>query len=66
MSNELNGFKMKKSYGLGVLLKLTKTYVNGIKICEEDGQWASNVGRSELCHAMEMTVRAHNINVKVE
>ena len=64
MSNKSFVFKMKKNYGLGVLLKLTKTYIRGIKICEEDGQWASNVGMSELCHAMEITARAHNIKVK--
>lgn len=61
-----NSFEMAKSFGLGVLLKLTKTSVGGIKIWEREGKLRSNVGRAELCLAVDKTIKAHHINLKVK
>ncbi len=66
MGKEEIALEMNKSYGLAILLKLTKTYIRGIEVCEHNGRWATNVGRKELCYAMDMTVRDHHINVRID
>lgn len=61
-----DAFEMDKSFGLGVLLKLTKTSVDGIQIWEREGKLTANVGRTELGRAVDRTIKAHHINLKVK
>lgn len=59
-------FEMVKSFGLGVLLKLTKTNVGGITIREQNGRFLSNVGRAELQMAVDKTIRDHHIRLRTK
>jgi len=58
-------FQIKKTFGLGVLMKLTKKNVQGLEIATVGDQFVTNVSRDKLLHAMEHTIELHNIRVKV-
>ena len=56
-------FSIKKTFGLAVLLKLTKTHVAGIEITERLGMLRSNVNMTAMNNAVEKTMAAHNIRL---
>ncbi|MCP4021339.1 MAG: hypothetical protein GY729_05810 [Desulfobacteraceae bacterium] len=66
MSNENENFKMKKTFGLGVLMKLTKKNINGITISTSGDKFVSNVSFGELQDAVNNTLTAHNIHLKID
>ena len=59
-------FEVKKTFGLGVLLKLTKKNVPGIEISTNGNKFTSNVSLNELSEAVETTLKAHNIRLKIK
>jgi hypothetical protein len=54
----------KKTFGVGVLMKLTKKNVPGIKIKTVGDSFVSNVSPNKLKDAVEKTLMSHNIRVK--
>ncbi len=66
MSDHEKRFEIEKTFGLGVLFKLTKTNVAGIKISENGGKLRSNVGISKLNDAVNRTIESHNIRLKIK
>jgi hypothetical protein len=64
MENTDKNFEIKKTFGLGVLLKLTKNNVRGIKISSKGNKFVSNVSVARLTEAVEATLKSHNITLK--
>ncbi len=62
--NTTKSFHIKKTFGLGVLMKLTKKNVEGIEITTVGDQFVSNVSRNTLKNAVENTIAKHNIQVR--
>ena len=62
---EKKDFDVKKTFGLSVLLKLTRKSVNGVRISETNGRYRSNLDLDEMNKAVTMTMEAHNISLKV-
>ncbi len=59
-------FNAKKTFGLSVLLKLTRKSVDGVEISESNGRYTSNLGMEELNSAVTKTMKAHNISLRLE
>ncbi|MCG8634969.1 MAG: hypothetical protein MI863_14135 [Desulfobacterales bacterium] len=57
-------FQIKKTFGVGVLMKLTKKNIPGIKIDTVGDSFVSNVSPNKLKDAVEQTLKSHNIRVK--
>ncbi len=57
-------FEVEKTFGLGVLLKLTKKSVQGIKISTDGKKLVSNVSITKLSQAVDTTLKTHNIILK--
>ncbi len=66
MGNSDKNFEIKKTFGLGVLLKLTKKNVQGIEISSQGNKFVSNVSVDRLTQAVEATLKSHNITLKNE
>lgn len=66
MENTDKNFEIEKTFGLGVLLKLTKKNVQGIKISSQGNKFVSNVNITRLNQAVEATLKSHNIKLKIE
>lgn len=66
MENSEKNFEIKKTFGLGVLLKLTKKNVQGIEISSQGDKFVSNVSVGRLTQAVEATLKSHNITLKNE
>jgi len=66
MENTVKNFEIEKTFGLGVLLKLTKKSVHGIKISSQGNKFVSNVSAARLSQAVEATLKSHNITLKYE
>ena len=66
MNKNKKPFEIKKTFGLGVLLKLTKKNVPGIEISTNGNKFTSNVSLNELSEAVETTLKAHNIRLKIK
>ncbi len=66
MADNNNNFEIKKTFGLGVLLKLTKKNVPGIKISTKGNKFISNVSLNELSDAVNATMKTHNIRLKIK
>jgi hypothetical protein len=66
MKQDKKNFEIKKTFGLGVLLKLTKKSVSGIEISTKGNKFTSNVSLSELSDAVDTTIKAHNIRLKIK
>lgn len=66
MNTDNKKFEIKKTFGLGVLLKLTKKNVEGIEITTNGDKFTSNVSLNELSKAVETTIKAHNIHLKIK
>jgi hypothetical protein len=45
-------FEVKKTFGLSVLLKLTRKSVQGVEIFETNGKYTSNLDLDELSKAV--------------
>ena len=66
MNTNTKNFEIKKSFGMGVLLKLTKKNIKGIEITTIGDKFTSNVSLNELSRAVETTIKAHNIRLKIK
>ncbi len=64
MKNEEKPFEIEKTFGLGVLLKLTKKNVPGIKILSNGKTFVSNVALDKLSDAVDATIKTHNISLR--
>ena len=63
---EKKNFDVKKTFGLSVMLKLTRKSVEGIEISESNGRYRSNLGIDEMARAVTRTMETHNINLRLE
>ncbi len=66
MEHDKKNFEIKKTFGLGVLLKLTKKNIPGIKISTNGNKFISNVSLNELSDAVNATMKTHNIRLKIK
>ncbi len=57
-------FKVEKTFGLSVLLKLTKKSVKGVEIKTRGNQLTSNLTRNQVNDAVSKIVDSHNINLR--
>ncbi len=64
MENIDRNFEVNKTFGLGVLLKLTKKNVQGIKISKNGNKFVANVGIGKLSQAVDSTLKKYNIIFK--
>ena len=64
MKNIDKNFEVEKTFGLGVLLKLTKKTVQGIKISTDGNKFVSNVSVGKLSQAVDTTLKTYNILLK--
>lgn len=64
--SERKNFNAKKTFGLSVLLKLTRKSVDGIEISENNGRYTSNLKLEEINEAVATTMEAHNIKLRVD
>lgn len=58
-------FEVKKTFGLSVLLKLTRKNIQGVEIFEHNGQYTSNLDLAELSKAVTKTMDTHNIKLVI-
>jgi len=65
MTTPKKDFSVKKTFGLSVLLKLTRKSIDGIEISEDNGRYTSNLGLEEMDKAVTTTMEAHNINLRI-
>ena len=65
MDSNKNVFEVKKTFGLSVLLKLTRKTIDGIEINEMDGKYVSNLAPEEMNRAVTRTMASHNIHLKM-
>ena len=66
MSNDHKPLDIERSFGLGVLLKLTKKNTAGIEITTDGRRFSSNVSVGELSKAVDTVLETHNIKIKSE
>jgi hypothetical protein len=66
MNDKKRPFEAKKTFGLSVLLKLTRKSIPGITISEHKGKLTSNLNMEELNRAVDMTLQTHNIKLRLE
>lgn len=66
MKNQEKPFEMAKTFGLGVLLKLTKKNIPGIKISSDGNKFISNVTLHQLNDAVNATLKAHHIRIETD
>ena len=65
MNDREKPFEITKTFGLGVLLKLTKTNIGGIEIRENQGKLTANVSTDEIIKAVNKTIEGHNIRLQL-
>jgi hypothetical protein len=63
VNNEI--FNVKKTFGIGVLLKLIKKTTHGITIDTIGDRYVSNVSLNEIKEAVTKITRTHKIQLKV-
>ena len=66
MENKSNRFQIKRTFGLGVLLKLTKANVQGLNISTDGVNFIADQNRDQMTQAVEATLEHHNISLKCE
>lgn len=66
MSKGNQPFEVEKSFGLGVLLKLTKKNLKGVDISTQGNKFISNLSRNEMNDAVNRVMRTHNIRIKLK
>lgn len=66
MSKGNKPFEVEKSFGVGVLLKLTKKNIKGVDISTQGNKFISNLSRSEMNEAVNSIMQTHNIRIKLK
>lgn len=66
MTKENKPFEVEKSFGLGVLLKLTKKNLKGVDISTTGNKFTSSLSLAELNDAVDRIMRTHNIRLKIK
>jgi len=66
MSKGNKPFEVEKSFGLGVLLKLTKKNLKGIDISTTGNKFTSSLTHNEINKAVDRIMQAHNIKIKIK
>jgi hypothetical protein len=66
MSKDNKPFEVEKSFGLGVLLKLTKKNLKGVDISTRGNKFISNLSRNEMNDAVNRIMQTHNIRIKLK
>lgn len=66
MSKGNKPFEVEKSFGVGVLLKLTKKNIKGVDISTQGNKFISNLSRSEMNEAVTSIMQTHNIRIKLK
>ncbi|MCP4718096.1 MAG: hypothetical protein GY860_01450 [Desulfobacteraceae bacterium] len=66
MNSDKKSFEIKKTFGVGVLLKLTKKNIPGIEISTKGNKFTSNLSLNELSDAVNATMKTHNIRIKIK
>lgn len=64
MSNDHKPLDIERSFGLGVLLKLTKKHVDGVEISTDGERFSSNLSVRDLSKAVDTVLETHNIRIK--
>lgn len=59
-------FEVERSFGMGVLLKLTKKNVDGVEISSDGEKYTANMTLNELSTAVDSTLEMHNIKLKIQ
>jgi hypothetical protein len=59
-------FEVEKTFGLGVLLKLTQKNVSGVEISTKGNKYTSNLSLSEMNDAVQRIMKTHNIRLKIK
>ncbi len=66
MDRENRPFEAERSFGLGVLLKLTKKNTKGVEISSIGNKFTSNLSHNELSDAVQRIMETHNISLKIK
>ncbi|WP_022665200.1 hypothetical protein [Desulfospira joergensenii] len=66
MGRQDKPFEVEKTFGLGVLLKLTKKNLEGVEISTNGNKFRSNLSRDELNDAVTRIMETHNIRLKIK
>ena len=66
MSKGEKPFEAEKTFGLGVLLKLTKKNLDGIDISTTGNKFTSSLSLDELNKAVDRIMQTHNIKIKLK
>ncbi len=66
MSTDNKPFEVEKSFGMGVLLKLTKKNIQGVEISSDGEKFTSNMSLDDLSDAVDSTLKTHNIQLKIK
>ncbi len=66
MDRENKPFEAEKSFGLGVLLKLTQKNTKGVEISSIGNKFTSNLSLNELNDAVQRIMETHNIRLKIK
>ncbi len=59
-------FEVEKSFGLGVLLKLTQKGLKGVDVSTIGNKFTSTLSRKEMNDAVNRIMQTHNIRLKVK
>jgi hypothetical protein len=59
-------FEAEKTFGLGVLLKLTQKTLNHVEITTRGNKIISNLSHSEMNDAVQSIMKTHNIRIKIK
>lgn len=59
-------FEVEKSFGLGVLLKLTKKNLKGVTIATKGNKFTSDLSLSQINDAVDRVMQTHNIRLKIK
>ncbi len=66
MDRENRPFEAERSFGLGVLLKLTQKNTKGVEISSIGNKFTSNLSHNELNDAVQRIMETHNISLKIK
>ncbi len=66
MTENNKSFEAEKTFGLGVLLKLTQKSLKGIDISTTGNKFTSSLSREEMNDAVNRIIQTHNIRLKIK
>ncbi len=66
MNNNDKPFEVEKTFGLGVLLKLTQKTLKGVDISTTGNKFTSTLSREEMNDAVSRIMQTHNIRLKIK